>query len=59
MYINRDASTKVYIGNGHIAIDCGCVYGGKLAGYCIDSGEVIYVDSKEKYLKKADELKQM
>lgn len=51
MCINRDYSSKVYIGNGHIAIDCGCVYGGKLAAYCIDSDEVIYVDSKERYLK--------
>lgn len=51
MYINRDSSSKVYIENGHIAIDCGCVYGGKLAAYCIDSDEVIYVDSKERYLK--------
>lgn len=51
MYINRDSSSKVYIENGHIAIDCGCVYGGKLAAYCIDSNEVIYVDSKERYLK--------
>ena len=51
MYINRDSSSKVYIENGHIAIDCGCVYGGKLAAYCIDSDEVIYVNSKERYLK--------
>lgn len=54
MYINQDSSSKVFIGNGHIAIDCGCVYGGKLAGYCIDSREVVYVDSKERYLKNAD-----
>lgn len=51
MCINKDSSSKVYIGNGHIAIDCGCVYGGKLAAYSIDSGEVIYVDAKERYLK--------
>ena len=47
MYINHDTSSKVYTGNGHIAIDCGCVYGGKLAAYCIDSDEVIYVDAKK------------
>ncbi len=46
-YINRDASSKVYTGNGHIAIDCGCVYGGKLAAYCIDLDKAIYVDSKK------------
>ena len=44
-YINRDSSCNVYIGNGHIAIDCGCVYGGKLAAYCIESGETIYVNA--------------
>jgi len=47
MCINKDSSIKVYIENGHIAIDCGCVYGGKLAAYCIDSNEVTYVDAKE------------
>ncbi len=46
MYINQDSSTRVHIGNGHIAIDCGCVYGGKLAAYCIETCEVIYVDAK-------------
>lgn len=51
MCINEDSASKVYIRNGHIAIDCGCVYGGKLAAYCIDSGKTIYVDAKECYLK--------
>ena len=32
-----------------IAAFYGCVYGGKLAGYCIEIGNVIYVDAKEKY----------
>lgn len=50
MYINGDASSEVYIGNGHIAIDCGCVYGGKLAAYCIETGAVTYVEAKERYL---------
>lgn len=45
MYINQDSSTKVFIGNGHIAIDCGCVYGGKLAAYCIEEGSVTYADA--------------
>lgn len=45
MYINRDGSSNVYIGKGHIAIDCRCVYGGKLAAYCIEDGSVIYVDA--------------
>ena len=47
MYINEDFSPNVYIGNGHIAIDCGCVYGGKLAAYCIDDGSMTYVHAKE------------
>lgn len=49
MYINKDFSSKIYIGNGHIAIDCGCVYGSRLAAYCIDSGEAVYVEAKERY----------
>ena len=47
IYINADSSSNVYIGNGHIAIDCGCIYGGKLAAYCIENGSIMYVDAKE------------
>ena len=47
MYINADSSSNVYIGNGHIAIDCGCIYGGKLAAYCIDDGSITYINAKE------------
>ena len=47
MYINADSSSNVYIGNGHIAIDCGCAYGGKLAAYCIEDGAITYIDAKE------------
>ena len=46
MYINADSSPNVYIGNGHIAIDCGCVYGGKLAAYCIEDGSIVYIEAK-------------
>lgn len=42
--IRKDNMAKVYEENGHIAIDCGCVYGGKLAIYCLDNGSVIYSD---------------
>ncbi len=45
MYINADSSPEVYIGNGHIAIDCGCVYGGRLASYCLETGKITYVDT--------------
>ncbi len=42
--IRKDQLPEGYMGNGHIAIDCGCVYGGKLAAYCIETGEIIYVE---------------
>ncbi len=42
-HINPDKSSDVYRANGHIAIDCGCVFGGKLAAYCVETGEVFYV----------------
>lgn len=35
---------EVYRKNGHIAMDCGCVSGGKLAAFCVETEEVIYVD---------------
>ena len=35
---------EVYQDNGHIALDCGCVFGGRLAAFCIETGEVTYVD---------------
>ena len=34
---------EVYMKNNHIAIDCGCVYGGKLAAICLETLEVFYV----------------
>lgn len=48
--IREDGLPLVYQGNGHIAIDCGCVFGGQLAAYCIESGKINYV--KSKYCKK-------
>lgn len=51
MCINTDATSAVYIGNGHIAIDCGCIYGEKLAAYCIETSIITYVDAKEDYWK--------
>lgn len=43
-YIREDKLPLIYEGHGHIAIDCGCAFGGKLAAYCIETGEVTYVD---------------
>lgn len=34
---------EVYRENGHIALDCACVAGGKLAAYCVETEEVAYV----------------
>lgn len=39
----EDKKPLIYQENGHIAIDCGCVFGGNLAVYCIETGEVTYV----------------
>lgn len=47
MLIRRDKEPKVYQENGHIAVDCGCVFGGRLAAYCIESGEAVYVEGKK------------
>ena len=45
--IEKDFNKKpeIYTANGHIAVDCGCVYGGRLAAYCIETGLAEYVDS--------------
>ena len=45
MSFRKDRKAEVYQENGHIAIDCGCVYGFRLAAYCIETGETFYVDS--------------
>lgn len=42
--IREDKMPFVYQENGHIAIDCGCVYGERLAAYCLNDGRSIYVE---------------
>lgn len=44
VYIEDWGKVQVYRKNGHIAMDCACVAGGKLAAFCIETGEIIYVD---------------
>lgn len=35
---------RIYRANDHIAIDCGCTYGGRLAALCLDTGGEFYVE---------------
>ena len=44
VYIEGWGKPEVYRKHGHIAIDCACVAGGKLAAFCVETEEVIYVD---------------
>ena len=41
--IREDKMPLIYNEKGHVAIDCGCVYGKSLAAYCLDNGKVEYV----------------
>ena len=45
--IHGNQKSFVYEENGHIAIDCGCVYGDRLAAYCLDNGKVEYVEKED------------
>lgn len=44
VHIREDKKPLVYEGNGHVALDCGCVFGGCLVAYCVETGEVFYVE---------------
>lgn len=46
VYIQGWNNPEVYRQHGHIALDCGCVGGGKLAAFCIETEEVTYVDGR-------------
>lgn len=46
IYIEGWEKPEVYRKNGHIAIDCGCVNGGRLAAFCIETEEVMYVEGR-------------
>ena len=44
VFISRnDGKYEIFKEKGHIAIDCGCVYGGKLCAYCFETEEAFYV----------------
>lgn len=40
--IRSDGQSLVYRGQGHLAVDCGCVYGGCLCAVCLDNLQVWY-----------------
>lgn len=44
-YIRKNKQSIVCTENNHVAIDCGCIFGGRLAAYCIETGKTIYADS--------------
>ena len=46
VYIEGWEKPEVYRKNGHIAMDCACAAGGKLAAFCVETQEVIYVDGQ-------------
>ena len=46
--IRQDRCSAVFAGEGHVAIDCGCVFGGCLAAYCLETGEAVYAAARDK-----------
>ena len=52
LLIRPDGLPLIYQGNGQIALDCGCVFGGNLAAYCIETEETVYVKSRQQRVKK-------
>lgn len=45
-YIKGWEKDEVFMNNGHIALDCACFAGGKLAAFCIETESVTYVDGR-------------
>lgn len=43
MYIDKNAKGRIWMGNNHIAIDCGAVFGNPLGCLCLDTFEEFYV----------------
>lgn len=52
--IRDDGKAEIYEINGYIALDCGCVFGGNLAAYCLDTGKITYVAKEEKSMIKKE-----
>ena len=47
-YVNQDKSMRIYKGFNNIDIDCGCVFGYRLACLCLDTMEEFYVESHKR-----------
>lgn len=47
MTIREDKKPFIYQEHGHIAIDCGAVFGGNLAAYCLETREAVYVPGRQ------------
>ena len=45
--IRADRQPLIYREHGHLALDCGAVYGGRLAAYCVETGEEFYVNGPD------------
>jgi len=48
--IREDKRPEVYCENGHIAMDCGCFFSGRLACLCLETGEVVYAGEDKENL---------
>lgn len=43
MFIDKNYAGRIFKKNNHIAIDCGCVFGGRLGCICLETGEEYYI----------------
>ena len=46
--VRPDKQSLIYETKGHIALDCGCVYGGKLAALCLETGKAFYAGHSDR-----------
>ncbi|MCD8105122.1 MAG: fructose-bisphosphatase class III [Lachnospiraceae bacterium] len=52
--IREDGKDLVYQKNGHIALDCGCVYGGRLAAFRLNDHKIWYADAASRFAPASD-----
>lgn len=46
VYIDKNYAGRIIKKNNHIAIDCGCVFGGRLGCVCLENGREFYVNKR-------------